>query len=104
MDTRILLSVPLMEVEDLKRIEMGEVDPSTSATVESQIQEEEEHVLHAADAAAVSTGGVGSAVRGARGRTAGGVQRSIVSFAAPILRRTASGGPSNIPDGQVEGL
>ena len=104
MDTRILLSVPLMEVEDLKRIEMGEVDPSPSATVESQIQEEEEHVLHAADAAAVSTGGVGSAVRGARGRTAGGVQRSIVSFAAPILRRTASGGPSNIPDGQVEGL
>ncbi len=108
--TRLLINIPLMEVEDLRRIERGEgreVDPSPSATVESQIQEEEEHVLQPADAAAVSAGEAGSAVLGARGRTAGGVQRSILGFAAPVIRRTAEGGggePSGNADGQVEGL
>ena len=100
-DTRDISRIPLIEVAELQSLIAN--NNGNEPAAESQVQEGGGVPSQPVPAAAAGSEGVSSVARVPRGRSSAGGQRSIMSYAAPVLR-SEEGQDDEDGEGNVVGL
>ena len=101
-DPRNISKIPLIEVVELQSL-IANNGNEPPAAAQSQVQEGGAVALQPDAAAAARSEGVSSVAQVPRGRSSVGGQRSIMSYAAPVLRSSEKGEEGG-DDGRVGGV